>query len=300
MKSTTRKKQLSELTIVLLSIMTMLSFLISSSFQSCDVIEAPYKKTIDTTDTGNKDTVVKKVFLEEFTGSACTNCPDGHRSAKTFKNLYKEKLIIMSIHAGSFAEQDPPKYPYDFTTTAGENMNNTFKVSLYPCAMINRKKTNGSWVIGEKNWGSVIVNELASVPTVKLEVVPTFNSADESLSVSIKSTFLANSSSNHWIAYYIVEDSVTAPQLDNGVLIKDYLHRDMLRSAPLGAFGERLNTTAVTKGQVIEKTYSFSQFETGTDYPNDWRLDRMKIIAVVHKNAPDYDVVQVEEVPMIK
>lgn len=296
-----RQTSSSAYTIALLSIVLIALVTVSSSFQSCDVIEAPYRRQIDTTDNpDNGNTVVKKVFLEEFTGSACTNCPDGHRSAKVLKGIYKDNLILMSIHAGSFAEQDPPKYPYDFTTKEGENMNSTFKVSFYPSGTINRKKANGSWVIGEKNWGSTIVNELKIPASVKLDIVPSFTTSTNTLNLTIKSTFLTPSSNTYWISYYLVEDSVTAPQLDNGVLIKDYLHRDMLRSAPLGAFGERLNTAPVTANQIIEKQYSFSQFKTGTNYPIDWRLDRMKVIAIIHKNQPDYDVVQVEEVPMTK
>lgn len=296
-----RQNSSSAYTITLLSIVLVALVTISSSFQSCDVIEAPYRRPIDTTDnSGNDDTVIKKVFLEEFTGSACTSCPGGHRTAKTLKGIYKEKLIIMSIHAGSFAEQDPPKYPYDFTTKPGDNLNSIFKVGLYPSGTINRKKINGSWVIGEKNWGSTIVNELKIPPSVKLEVTPNFVASTNTLNLTIKSTMLTPSTDTYWVTYYIVEDSVTAPQLDDGVLIKDYLHRDMLRSAPLGAFGEQLNTAPVTANQIFEKQYTFSQFKTGTNYPVDWRLDRMKIIALIHRNQPDYDVVQVEEVSMVK
>jgi hypothetical protein len=81
---------------------------------SCDEIDPPYMDgvqtpPIDTTEcpipTFPADTHhVKVVLLEDYTGHKCVNCPTAAEIAHNLQITYGEKIILMAIHAGFFAE----------------------------------------------------------------------------------------------------------------------------------------------------------------------------------------------------
>lgn len=257
----------------------------------CDVIEAPYRNTT-TVDTNSQGTVVRKVFLEEFTGVTCKNCPDGHRAAEELRKALGSKLITMAIHAGDFAE--PTKsYPNDFRTTAGTEMNSQFKVTSYPAGMINRTKVSGSWIIGRGGWGGQINTELAKEAEVKLTLTPTYDATSKNLQLKVSSELLKDEAKKLYLALYVVEDSVQAPQLDGNVRDSLYWHRDMLRDAPIGTYGEALTTDAAPAKTKVEKTYNYAFNGTKS---STWKVEHCKVIAIVHTNTPDYNILQVEEV----
>ncbi|MFA5783227.1 MAG: hypothetical protein WC868_13255, partial [Bacteroidales bacterium] len=90
---------------------------------SCDKINPPY---IENTTNNNTGDTVKKVLLEEFTGHQCPNCPQGAIIAQQLKAIYGEKLILISIHAGDFAEPGTGEFAYDFRSSTGNDINSFF------------------------------------------------------------------------------------------------------------------------------------------------------------------------------
>ena len=43
-------------------------------FSSCDKIDAPYGQAVPTTAVNDTEVVMRKVFIEDFTGQTCGNC----------------------------------------------------------------------------------------------------------------------------------------------------------------------------------------------------------------------------------
>ena len=83
-----------------LGIFTVLVFL----FVSCDIIEGPYLEPNNETKTDvefpelNKDSVIRKILFEEFTGHYCTNCPEkGHRVLEGLIAQYGDLLVPVTI-----------------------------------------------------------------------------------------------------------------------------------------------------------------------------------------------------------
>jgi len=63
------------------------------------------------------------VLLEEFTGKGCTNCPKGSREIENLLAIYDSNLVVVSIHAGFFANPDFFDLgQYDLRTEEGENI----------------------------------------------------------------------------------------------------------------------------------------------------------------------------------
>lgn len=70
--------------------------------------------------TANAQTIVsttpqdKNVVLEEFTGVNCVFCPDGHARAQAIQDAYPDRVSLINIHTGGFA--NPTGNQPDFRT----------------------------------------------------------------------------------------------------------------------------------------------------------------------------------------
>ncbi|MEP7167922.1 MAG: hypothetical protein ABI855_00990, partial [Bacteroidota bacterium] len=80
----------------------------------------------------------QNILIEEFTGHMCGNCPPAAEKITELKNIYKERLMSMATHAGSFAITFQQPYTYEFKTPEGIEIHDNFQVSLYPIGMVNR------------------------------------------------------------------------------------------------------------------------------------------------------------------
>jgi hypothetical protein len=75
----------------------------------------------------------KNVVLEELTGINCGYCPDGHLIAKNISEDNPGRVVLVNIHAGSFAT--PGAGQPNLRTTAGTALKGR---SLYPSGDIIR------------------------------------------------------------------------------------------------------------------------------------------------------------------
>ncbi len=96
------------------------------------------------------------ILLEEFTGHTCVNCPEATKLAHDLKQSYGEKLLLLSIHAGSLAEPSGAPYEADFRTTPGTAIFNHFAPIGVPTGMVNRTESGGSVVLFKDGWEPAI------------------------------------------------------------------------------------------------------------------------------------------------
>ena len=89
----------------LLSILLLVS--VGFFFSACDQTDPPYLADNETEFV--IDTNKKKVLIEDFTGYTCGNCPNAGVIAHDLEHLYKERVIGIEVHVGSFAV---PKAPH--------------------------------------------------------------------------------------------------------------------------------------------------------------------------------------------
>ncbi len=264
--------------------------LIGLSIAGCDVITPPYTRSVrtDTTATDTGRISFRKVLVEEFTGAQCTNCPIGHRKLAELAGVFGDSVVIVSIHAGDFARPDSRKgYPTDFRTAAGEELNSRFRVSLYPAAVINRTKIDGSsFVVGVQNWGTALNTQLRTSTPIAITTHARCDTVQNQLTLNITLELLEDVPYPLNIGYYIVEDSVVAPQLDNGTYIQNYVHRHVLRDAPLGAYGEALISSTAQAGTKFERTYRYNLQQAA------WDRNRLEVVVFLTRPEPDYTVVQ--------
>lgn len=259
---------------------------------SCDVVDKPYTETpVGPVDTAS---VKQNVMIEDYTGHTCGNCPAAADLAKQIQTGYgAERVIVVAIHAGPFADPLPPDYPMDLRTPDGDNLDKTFRVSRVgnPNGMVNRVTHNGKLIIGKDDWSTVTGDLLKQKPLVDVSLAHTYDSTSRTISATIAVKYLQAGTADYNLVALLTESEIDGDQTDyrvNPSHIKDYVFEHVLRVAMNGVWGEPLSSTPVSAGTTITKTISYTM-------PSDrtWNPKKCHLVAYVHRYNTIKDVLQV-------
>lgn len=279
-----------------ISILTLV-FAVGIVLSSCDVIEPPYTEENGTVNPS--DTIFRKILLEDFTGHQCPNCPSAAVIAHQLMELYPGKIMLVTVHAGYFADLSSPNYMTDFRCTEGTALDNYFGVSSVgnPNGLINRKDFGGSRVVGPDDWSTKIADLLMLAPDANIELSRTFNTGTSELSLNIDVDFYNEFTNPIMVSAYLTEDSIVDYQKNNNPAvgatpeIPDYVHMHVLRGSVNGTWGDTLSATGVVNGGNYSKSLNYT-ISNGT-----WDKDQMRIVVFVY-DAATLEVIQAEEIKL--
>jgi len=267
---------------------------------SCDKVDEPY---MNTGGGGHVGDTVRKVLLEDYTGHLCVNCPAAHKVIEGLQLVYPKRIVPVVIHTGFFARPIAAPYDYDFRTADGDAIATEFGAITAPLpkGVVNRIN-KGGYLINPAAYAtavSLVLDSLPEMPDIFIEIDPSFNSNDSTISVDVKMTSLVNMPDGKYnLSVVIVESEIveaqknTTPEINNGKDILDYNHKDVLRGAINTSWGEEFANAALSPNQTFTKSYS--NYKIGSD----WNPDNLKIVAFVYyADGPnDKVVIQVDEV----
>ncbi|HEY6162769.1 MAG TPA: Omp28 family outer membrane lipoprotein [Bacteroidia bacterium] len=271
--------------------------------QSCDKVKFPYETS--SSSNGNPNAVVRKVLLEDFTGTSCGNCPPAGATATQLEDQYKPKVIGLTIHAGLLATPSPPNLPYDFRTAVGTDYYNTFGIQANPTGMVNRIGfPTSSHLLNYGAWGSAINNIINNPPDADIQLTNTFNTNNRDLQVDVKCKFLtAKTNAYYKLVLLLKEDSIVEPQKDDLAspnIVTNYMHRNILRGAINGngtGWGDTLVAGNIAVGDSVMNTYHFTVPSSYTT----WTVvdSHCYVVAFIYdadaSSATHYEVIQAEE-----
>lgn len=275
----------------------ILSFIVMAAIiATCDKIEGPYLQYDDSVDTTvefpelDKASVYRKVFVAEFTGHRCSNCPAGHRLLNTLSGIYGDTLVAMCMHAGS---QSAPtgKFPANFRTDEGSELFNDFHVSSIPCAIFNLSPYDGAEVVGTDKWAQA-ADFFSRLPAVAaIQMINEFSGS--TLTAHTKTTFLSEYANPVKLALYVMEDGIVSPQIDGTDTIADYVHNHMMRGSLNGTYG----TFISDNGNVAADTGYTKSYQLSCA-GKQWDFAHCSVVAVL-MDATTKEVLQVEKRPFL-
>jgi hypothetical protein len=246
----------------------------------------------------------KKVLLEDYTGHGCNNCPEAAVIAHELKDFFCERVVIISVHAGYFAQ------PYlngdsllseDFNTEAGTAWDDYFGVSAMgnPNGLVDRVKGPSGYVFSKDSWVKVIDTLLLNNAKAMVTINNEFNTDTKILTTSIQTKFTEDVSGNYKLIVCITQDGIVAPQLNKNEEIGptpmdvNYVHNHVLRKAINGSWGENLSSSGtVSANTSYDKTYT-------QEFADDWVPKDCHIVAFVY-NEDTKTVLQVEELAVLE
>lgn len=205
----------------------------------------------------------QKVLVEEFTGQFCPNCPLGHLALEHIKSLYGENAVIVSIHAGDQAFDDPD---YGLKTPEGDTYAAVYRMDAYPFAVVNRNKAN---VMSDRSqWQGAVFNASRTAPKADIELIARIEDDAIIVESNLKGRLTEVSAS---FQLWVTEDSIVAMQDDNGEYLMDYVHNHVYRASVNGIGGETVSVSE--EGIALTHTIALNE---------KWNKDNLNIVAFLY------------------
>ncbi len=234
--------------------------------------------------------------MEEFTGVKCVNCPQAKIEIENLQSadLFGEDFIAVSYHAGFFSSPYPESKG-DYRTEQGDNILDFLGQPIgFPSGVINRKQFSGEEDLQIEQfaaWGGFITQELEEEALLAIDLATTYNTDNRVLNVSISITPIQNISQDLSLSVLITEDEVVDLQLTPDGIIDDFAQTHVFRAMITNTFGNPINEALIVN-QTISQIFSFTLSE-------EWVAENCKVVAFVHQNNEEKEVLQVEEVALI-
>lgn len=223
----------------------------------------------------------KVVLIEDFTGAACPNCPDGHIVVADAIENYPGKVVAM---AEFNFPSDPLFIEQNMVTNEALDLNGYLgPVSAWPAMFIDRKDFGGDGNLEElpENVASIMATQVTQSAPVNIYIENTFDAVSRILNVKVIVKYTGAITSINNLSVALTESGIIAAQIDDnaGGEVEDYIHNHVLRKF-LTFFSGDLLPEENTAGRVYE-------FEYAHTLPGNWNADNMYVIAFVHNNDTD-------------
>lgn len=224
--------------------------------------------------------VARKVLLEEFTGQHCTNCPEAHAIIERLEEQYGEDLVVVSIHAGSFAI----KSPFGLMQEEGDEYARRWDVTAYPAGVVDRIGTQMTM----DAWATAIREEMGKETDLEMELEAELS--EDGNTIYITTNVLSSTNISGYLQLWVVENGIVAQQYDGDETRNDYVHNNVFRGCVNGLWGEEISIQA---NMPQEFDNSVEVMTVGTPI-SKWNVDNLYIVGFVYNNTTG--VIQVDKV----
>ncbi len=248
---------------------------------------------------GENYIIKKAVLIEEFTGITCNNCPDAALKAKEISDKNPGGVVLVGIHAGSFATPNPSDgYDADFRNSMGTEYYDFVNPIGLPLGTIDRlDKSNPQqfpkpYTLWERNVDDQLA--LGDTADIGILAIPNFVTNDDGPGICLEVKFKAmadlSNDSVYWTGY-LLESGIKAQQkMPDGTKNKDYIHNHVLRAGFTGTFGtpipnfERtINSTACSSSSIA--------------IDPSWNKEHLEVVVMVY-SINTFEVIQAIEIEL--
>ena len=255
--------------------------------------------------TSNLSAQTKKVLFEEFTGTGCGNCPEGHYKIDNLMNTYPN-VIGVGLH--TYNASDAMSLPE--IDTIGQ----AYAPGAAPMAGTDRIYSGGSVAHTWSVWESDIQTRLAESPKLSVSLDVTWNNSSRLISAIITCDMLQNlPNGDYRFNLYVVEDSVTGtgsgydqtsyydsntstPFFGLGNPIVGYVHRYVARAILPNSWGQG--------GIISSSPLTGESFSTPINYtlPASYDEQKIELVAFISKHTSNHqgdEIYNAEKAPLI-
>ena len=223
------------------------------------------------------DITKKNILMEEFTGTACYWCTEGHALAERMTRVWPGRVFPVNIHTGSLARA--------YKTEAGDQIGTYMNCEEagYPCGDVNRYDFGSGYVMSRSEWLLAADNAMKEDAPVNLLMQSSYDADSRQMDVHVEGYFTADVSGEQRLCVMLLQDNVWGYQ--NGSVSGDYCHKHMLRQilGDGGAWGDVIEGAA--KGQYFSRDYAVTLPERIGDV--DVKPQDMQLVAFVSAGRTD-------------
>jgi hypothetical protein len=204
---------------------------------------------------GSEINFVKRVLIEDYTGTWCGNCPRVSHAIELAR-AQSEFIVPVGIHRSSSNPADAAYDPYNFDSSALEAVLN---MSGYPKALLNRMTR---WQPLEQNNITQVINlTQGDNPKLGLSMSNQVTTTNITLDVNIK---FSQDFENLKLVVYVLENGLIYDQVNytpfyGGLpYITNFEHEHVLKSCLTPLFGEPIASEETKVGNTYTKSFSIS------------------------------------------
>jgi hypothetical protein len=240
--------------------------------------------TIDSTYINSSSSVpqARVVLFEEFTGTSCINCPDGHEKLKDLTNLYGSKMAVMGLHFGDLSSPVETK-DQDLRTSVAAEIGGFFGVSSMPSGTINRQEFGGLKVIGRLDWRTNLESILNNPVKVNVSQQAYTDPKSDNYVLELTIEVQEDITENMTFSIALTEDKIFVAQKNGSAVEENYEQKHVLRSMYTNSLGSSLKKatgkTYYEKGRVFKKILRLDKLNT------KWNTNNMHIISFVSNES---------------
>ena len=193
----------------------------------------------------------RNAVLEEFTGSYCQYCPEGHMLAKELAATNPDKIFVVNLHAGTYATSN-------FMTTDASAIYSGFVVNGFPSGLVNRTSEKS---LSRNEWGANLQQQLGQVAECNVAGQVTIDKQTRKATVTVEVYYTSNSASEtNYLNVIMLQDNIDSYQAGadanpSQIVNGQYRHMHVFRDAITPSWGEAISPT--TEGTLITKTYTY-------------------------------------------
>ena len=202
---------------------------------------------------GSEINFVKRVLIEDYTGTWCGNCPRVSHAIELAR-AQSEFIVPVGIHRSSSNPADAAYDPYNFDSSALEAVLN---MSGYPKALLNRMTR---WQPLEQNNITQVINlTQGDNPKLGLSMSNQVTTTNITLDVNIK---FSQDFENLKLVVYVLENGLIYDQVNytpfyGGLpYITNFEHEHVLKSCLTPLFGEPIASEETKVGNTYTKSFS--------------------------------------------
>lgn len=201
---------------------------------------------------GSEINFVKRVLIEDYTGTWCGNCPRVAYAIDLAKEQ-SDKIVSVAIHRSSSNPADASYDPYNFDSSSLEAY---LSMSGYPKALLNRVTR---WQPLEQNNIPQVINlTQGENPKLGLAISSTVTSSTINLGVTAK---FSKDFEGLNLVVYILENGLIHKQVNyttfygGAPYLENFQHDHTLRSCLTPLFGLPIVSSATTVGKIFAKDF---------------------------------------------
>lgn len=234
----------------------------------------------------------RNVLMEEFTGTKCANCPDGHAIVKTLKTNYADRLVAYGLHYGTLAE--PARTgDEDFRTGAAEEVANSFGASSMPTALIDRSKNpSNSFIYGRGDWSTIVNARLTTPAKFNITGSVRFDNIQNKYILSYELECLQATTDPLLYSIVLTEDEIISSQLKGSTVLYPYTHFHVTRKFLTNSLGSQLKKASGKTEYEAGRTY---KREVVLDLEPKWKPNKLSAVVFVSSET-SREVLQAKEI----
>ncbi|MFT5185452.1 MAG: thiol-disulfide isomerase/thioredoxin, partial [Flavobacteriales bacterium] len=227
---------------------------------------------------------IKRVFVEDFTGQQCGNCPEAALLAEQIQESNAGRIDVIGIHSGSLAVSDGNYYTNEFETDEGDFYFAQLSFQVNPAGRVDRAP-DASNILAPAQWVEKVDDQLPLEAEVAIQLVTEYVPENNDLNVHVFSELLTDFEGRARMSILITESGIEGPQLDYSVvddpktseneqIVEEYDFHHVLRSSVNGPSGVTVADNE-SQGHTSLKSYTFS-------WNSDWVAENCTVVAFVY------------------